>query len=503
MTLAIIHSRTVYGIQAHLVTIEVHITPGMPGLGMVGLPETAVKESRHRVRCAILNSNFDYPQRRITVNLGPADLPKNSSGLDLPIALGILAASGQLRCSHIECYEYVGELALSGILKPIKGILPLAMATASVNRALILPCINAKEAALIKSLTVYAASDLQAVTNHINNQTQLVRFSTQFQQNKQIYACISDIKGQSYAKRALEIAAAGGHHLLMCGPPGSGKTMLASRLPGILPKMPEQHALESASIYSISQQGFQSQYWKKHPFRSPHHTVSQVAMVGGGKVPRPGEVSLAHRGVLFLDEFPQFQRNVLEVLREPLESGEVHISRASGQACFPAAFQLIAAMNPCPCGYYGDLKKNCRCTEDQIQRYRAKISGPLLDRIDLQLLIERVPTKILLQQNTHEIQTSDEIRKRVVQAHQQQWMRYQKSNALLDAKEVMRYCFLQPSDQVLLERAIDQFNLSVRSVHRILKVARTIADLALVADIKTIHLTEALSYRFTDKIPDT
>ncbi len=498
MSLAVVYSRTVYGIQAHQVMIEVHITPGMPGLGMVGLPEAAVKESRHRVRCAIINADFEYPQRRITVNLGPADLPKDSSGLDLPIALGILAASGQLRHSQLEDYECVGELALSGALKSVKGVLPLAMATSSSERALILPNVNAKEAALIDALTVYAAQDLEAVVAHINGQKKLMRFTMQPKQDQHVYACISDIKGQSYAKRALEIAAAGGHHLLMCGPPGSGKTMLASRLPGILPEMPGQHALESASIYSISQQGFHSQHWKKHPFRSPHHTTSQVAMVGGGKVPRPGEVSLAHRGVLFLDEFPQFQRHVLEVLREPLESGEVHISRASGQACFPAAFQLIAAMNPCPCGYYGDSEKTCRCTEEQVQRYHAKISGPLLDRIDLQLSIERVPTKVLLQHNADDAQTSDEIRTRVAQAYQQQWVRHQKSNVCLDAKEVMCYCSLQADDQALLEKAVDQFSLSVRSVHRILKVARTIADLSQAIDIDTIHLTEALSYRFND-----
>lgn len=476
------------------------MSPGMPGLGMVGLPEAAVKESRHRVRCAIINSGFDYPQRRITVNLGPADLPKDGSGLDLPIALGILAASGQLRRSNLEDYECVGELALSGLLKSIKGVLPLAMATSASKHALILPSVNAKEAALIASLTVYAAPDLKAVADHINSQKKLIRFTALLKCDPQVYACISDIKGQSYAKRALEIAAAGGHHLLMCGPPGSGKTMLASRLPGILPQMPEQHALESASIYSISQQGFRSQQWKKHPFRSPHHTTSQVAMVGGGKVPRPGEVSLAHRGVLFLDEFPQFQRHVLEVLREPLESGEVHISRASGQACFPAAFQLIAAMNPCPCGYYGDPEKNCHCTQEQVQRYHAKISGPLLDRIDLQLSIARVPTKVLLQQHADDAHTSDEMRLRVAKAHQQQWIRQQKNNVCLDTKEVMHYCRLQNVDQMLLEKAVDQFSLSVRSVHRILKVARTIADLSEAADMNTIHLTEALSYRFNDGI---
>lgn len=496
MSLALVRSRAVSGIRTYTVMIEVHLSPGFPGLGIVGLPETAVKESRHRVRSAIINSGFEYPAKRITINLAPADIPKEGSGFDLPIAIGILAASGQLQANLLSLYEFVGELALSGELKSIKGILPLAKAVHADGHALILPVTNAQEAALIEGFSILAAPSLIDVINHINGLSSLNEvISVKNASTLTPYPCMSDIKGQDHAKRAFEIAAAGGHHLLACGPPGSGKTMLANRLPGILPGMTQEQALETASLYSISHDGFQEKHWKKRPFRSPHHTVSAMAMVGGGRIPHPGEISLAHHGVLFLDEFPEFPRNVLEVLREPLESREVHVSRVAGTATFPAAFQLIAAMNPCPCGYLGDQEHACTCTRDQVQRYRARLSGPLLDRIDLQIFVGRVPTKQLLTIGCDKSETSDVIRERVEMAYHKQLERAQKSNAVLTTKEVGRYCFLTDANRELLEMAIDRFGLSVRAVHRVLKVARTIADLSALDSIMTEHLSEALTYR--------
>ncbi len=499
MTLAIVHSRAISGLHAYPVTIEVHVSPGFPGLGMVGLPETTVKESRHRVRSAILNAGFDYPPRHIIVNLAPADRPKEGASFDLPIAIGILAATEQISLDVLSKYEFFGELALSGELKAVRGMLPLAIAAKQERRALMVPLVSVDEALLVDGVTVFAAASLEQVVFHLNG-TKILEpigmHNVQAQQPQ--YACLSDIKGQSFAKRALEIAAAGGHHMLMNGPPGSGKTMLANRLPGLLPPMPPEHCIETASLYSVSTLGFDKHNWGRRPFRSPHHTASQIALVGGSKIPKPGEVSLAHHGILFLDELPEFPRHVLEVLREPLESQEVYIARAAGSARFPAAFQLIAAMNPCPCGYYGDAEKACRCTPEQINRYQSRLSGPLLDRIDLHVQVDRVSTKELLQTSTAMAQTSEQVRERVMQAYAVQWQRIQKLNARLTAKEVQQYCVLGEAERELVESAIDGLNLSVRSVHRVLKVARTIADFDAQAQISVEHLSEALSFRMKD-----
>lgn len=496
MSLALVQSRAVSGISAYCVMIEVHLSPGFPGLGIVGLPETAVKESRYRVRSAIINSGFEYPTKRITINLAPADMPKEGGGFDLPIAIGILVASGQVTADALSHYEFVGELALSGELKSVRGILPLAKAVHDDAHALMLPVMNATEAALVTGFSIFAASSLVEVVNHLNGASLLNEVvSSAHSVRSPGTVCMSDIKGQEHAKRVLEIAAAGGHHVIACGPPGSGKTMLAHRLPGILPAMTQEQALDIASIYSTSHAGFQQKQWKIRPFRSPHHTVSAVALVGGGRVPYPGEMSLAHHGVLFLDEFPEFPRHALEVLREPLESREAHVSRIAGSAIFPAAFQLVAAMNPCPCGYLGDQEHACTCTREQVQRYRARLSGPILDRIDLQIFIGRVPTKQLLMVEQHPVETSDVIRERVEIAYQKQHERAGKSNAFLTSKEVQEHCTLTEVNRELLEMAIERLGLSVRAVHRVLKVARTIADLATVDVIAAEHLSEALSYR--------
>ncbi len=500
MTLAIIYSRASSGIAAPLVTVEVHLSRGMPGLSIVGLPEAAVKESKDRVRSALLNTYFEFPTRRITINLAPADLPKEGGRFDLPIALGILAASGQLPTEKLSQYEFTGELALSGELRAVRGVLPMALSAEQAARHLIIPHWNAGEAALVKKACVFSAENLLDVCAHLKGEMQLQRCVTKIDtQLKENFSDLSDVCGQLHAKRALEIAAAGRHSLLLIGPPGSGKTMLASRLPGILPPMTDQHALEVAAIASISRNGFDYQKWLHLPFRSPHHSSSSVALVGGGRPPHPGEISLAHRGVLFLDELPEFNRQVLESLREPLESGCITISRAAFQSIFPAEFQLVAAMNPCPCGFFGCQRKTCHCTSEQIRRYMAKLSGPLLDRIDMHVEVPMMTPELLSARSHASSEKSDAIKQRVMLARQRQQARSGKCNAELSVSELEHTCVLHDAVQTLLNKIIHKFNLSARVYHRIVKVARTIADIENCDLISENHISEALSFRALDK----
>ena len=499
MSLAVVYSRAQVGIDAPLVTVEVHLANGLPSLSIVGLPETEVKESKDRVRGALLNSRFEFPTRRITINLAPADLPKEGGRFDLPIAIGILAASGQIAAQHLEQYEFVGELALTGKLRAIRGALTVALETRSQGRILILPTRNAPEAALAPNADVRGAAHLLEVTAHLNGLQPLPPHTATPIPTAPDIPDLSDVRGQQHAKRALEVAAGGGHSLLLIGPPGAGKTMLASRLPGILPSMQDDEALEAAAVQSINGKGFSLKMWKQRPFRAPHHTASGVALVGGGGHPRPGEISLAHHGVLFLDELPEFDRRVLEVLREPLESGCITISRAARQAEFPARFQLIAAMNPCPCGYLGEASGRCRCTFDQVRAYRARVSGPLLDRIDMHVEVPPVPRTLLMKQDRQAAETSAQVRQRVETARRRQLDRHGCANAQLSNKQIEQACALDAENQQLLEQAITRLNLSARAYHRILKVARTIADLAGAETIGNAHLSEAIQYRCLDR----
>jgi magnesium chelatase family protein len=499
MSLAIAYSRAPLGIHAEQVTVEVHLANGLPGLSIVGLPETAVKESKDRVRGALLNCNFEFPARRIIINLAPADLPKDGSRYDLPIALGLLAASGQVAPRALRDHEFAGELALSGELRPISGALPTALAVRRGGRALIVPADNADEAAIVGDTRVHGARHLLDVCAHLNGRQHLPRHHAAAEGAPDTADVdLRDVHGQHHAKRALEIAAAGGHNLLMIGPPGTGKSMLASCLPGILPAMSEEEALESAAVYSISHHGFSTGRWRTRPFRTPHHTASGVALVGGGSHPRPGEASLAHHGVIFLDELPEFDRRVLEVLREPMESGRITISRAARQAEFPARFQLIAAMNPCPCGYLGDPSGRCRCSADQVRRYRARLSGPLLDRIDMHIEVPHLPHH-LLQRPDPRAESSALVRARVEQARRRQLDRAGAVNSHLSNRQVEAVCALDDAGRDLMEQAAQRLGLSARAYHRTLKVARTIADLADSNTITTAHLGEALSYRRVDR----
>ncbi len=498
MSLAVVFSRAQDGIAAPLVTCEVHLSGGLPGTSIVGLPETAVKEARDRVRAAILNAQLDYPQRKITVNLAPADLPKDGGRFDLPIALGILAANGGIPRDALGDHEFIGELALSGELRAVHGVLPAVLRAARAGRRVVVPRGNGAEAALVRDADVRVADSLLAVCAHLAGRCELpaaqpLADATAADAHAQDLA---DVRGQPLARRALEIAAAGAHHLLLVGPPGTGKTMLASRLGGILPPLEESEAIELAAVRSVAGHGADPGAWKTRAFRAPHHTASGVALVGGGSLPRPGEISLAHHGVLFLDELPEFDRRVLDVLREPLESGRIAISRAARQAEFPARFQLVAAMNPCPCGYAGDPSGRCRCTPDAIQRYRSRVSGPLLDRIDLKLEVPRVAQTELRAAASGE--SSAAVRARVVAARERQLARAGKPNAALSNREADRCCALDARSHALVDRAIEQLGLSARAYHRVLRVARTIADLDGRERLGAEHISESILYRRLD-----
>ena len=492
MAIAVVRSRALSGMDAPEVVVEAHLANGLPAFTLVGLPETEVKEARDRVRAAIQNARYEFPARRITVNLAPADLPKESGRFDLPIALAILAASGQIPKDKFTTCEFAGELALTGELRPVRGALAMALATRAAQRHLVLPAASAIEAQLAAGAEVWAATSLLEVCAWLGGQGALATPRPEAMSHAPDYPDFADVKGQAAVKRALEVAAAGGHSILMSGPPGTGKSMLAARFPGILPAMTEDEALEAAAVQSLNN-AFRIEHWMRRPFRSPHHTASAVALVGGGGNPRPGEISLAHHGVLFLDELPEFSRQVLEVLREPLETGHITISRAARQADFPARFQLVAAMNPCPCGYLGHRNNKCRCSPDQVARYRARISGPLLDRIDIQIEVPALPENELIQAAAGE--ASNLIRARVQAARDKQISRQRKPNAALSTKEIDLHCAPDASGETLLKQAISRLNLSARAYHRVLKLARTIADLAASTDVTAPHIAEAIQYR--------
>lgn len=500
MSLAIVYTRGKHGIEAPLVTIEVHISFGLPSLSIVGLPETAVKESKDRVRGALINSGFEFPLDRITVNMAPADVPKEGGRFDLAIALGILAASGQVTGDELAQIECVGELSLGDELRPASGILPIAVQARKAGRTLIVPRENAAEAALVERVDVMAATTLLEVCAHLNGQNRLPCEPHETTAATTVtLPDFSDVQGHFQAKRALEIAATGRHNLLMLGPPGTGKSMLAARLPGILPTLTDDEALESAAVASVSDLNFDIRQWRKPPFRAPHHTASAPALVGGGSNPRPGEISLAHNGVLFLDELPEFDRRVLEVLREPLETGTITISRAARRVDFPARFQLLAAMNPCPCGYLGDPSGRCRCTAEQVQRYRGRLSGPLLDRIDMHIEVQRVSRELLREGTPGGEESSTTIKTRVMAARERALDRGGVPNAWLTPQQIKQFCQLDDPAYRLLDQAMEKLGLSHRAYHRILKLARSIADLADAEIIESRHVSEAISFRRLDR----
>ena len=537
MELAVVYTRANLGIDAPLVTIEVHLSNGLPGFHLVGLPETTVKESRDRVRSAMINAGFEFPNKRITVNMAPADLPKGGGRFDLAIAVGIICATEGIGAGCLEEYEFVGELALSGDLRSVQGALPMAFAAAKSMRKLILPEVNAQEAALVSTAHVLSAKSLWDVYLHLIDKQFLPQ--AEFEQGlseHNTYGDLSDIIEQIHAKQALEICAAGGHNLLLFGPAGTGKSMLANRLLSILPELPEQDALTVASVRSIVGEKINPANWRQRPFRQPHHSSSAAALVGGGSYPMPGEITLAHKGVLFLDELPEFGRHVLDVLREPLETGEINLSRAKHKATYPADFQLVAAMNPSPTGDIDDM----RCNNDQILRYLNKLSGPLLDRIDLQVHVPRVDISRAFsqkvqaqsasnpppekpdyisndgenynkqgdskraseqpQQSRNNAESSETVKSRVSQAQQRQFARQAKLNAALSNKELDKVAGLSQANQTFITDAIDKLGLSMRAFHRTLKVARTIADLQQSETVEKRHIAQAMSYRSFDQL---
>ncbi|WP_414450934.1 YifB family Mg chelatase-like AAA ATPase [Burkholderia sp. 22PA0099] len=510
MSLAVVRSRAPAAGRAPEVTVEVHLANGLPSFSIVGLPDLEVRESRERVRAALQNCGFDFPVRRITVNLAPADLPKESGRFDLPIALGILAANGDLPPASLDGREFAGELSLTGALRPMRGAFAMACGIARGALAsdgplptrtpeLYLPLASAAEAALAPGVTVYGAADLPALCAHLNGAADArlspIAVSPPDAAPDATAPDLADVVGQQGAKRALEIAAAGAHHLLMIGPPGAGKSMLAARLPGLLPPMTDDEALTSAALLSASRLGFSPAQWRRRPFRTPHHSSSAAALVGGRNPPQPGEITLAHHGVLFLDELPEFDRHVLEMLREPLEAGRITISRVALQADFPAACQLVAAMNPCPCGWRGDPSGRCRCTPDVAARYLRKLSGPLMDRIDLQVALPALSPAELAERGVTPAEPSAAVARRVAAARERQLARQGKTNQMLSGRETDAFCRLDSTGERLLREAGERFHWSARAYYRVLKVARTIADLAGDTDPDAAQIGEAIRYR--------
>ncbi|MDX1452520.1 MAG: YifB family Mg chelatase-like AAA ATPase [Oleiphilaceae bacterium] len=500
MSLSTITTRAQFGVQAPEVRVETHISNGLPALSIVGLPETAVRESKERVRSALINSGFEFPHRRVTINLAPADLPKQGGRYDLAIAMGILVATQQVATEAVGHLEFIAELGLGGELRTVTGALPAAMAAAKAQRGLVVALENAMEASWSDAKPVFGARNLVELCQHLREGGILQTVARPAPSFGAHHAPdLNEVMGQFRPRRALELAAAGQHNLLFYGPPGTGKSMLASRLPGILPPLSREQALEVASLYSLVGESRLSQSFLKRPFRSPHHSASSPSLVGGGSMPRPGEISLAHHGVLFMDELPEFGRHVLQVLREPLESGEIHIARAQASLRFPAQFQLVAAMNPCPCGYAGHPAITCECSPQQILQYRNKLSGPLLDRFDLQVEVGVPPARALL--DDLEAESSAQVAERVLRARDIQLARQGKTNHALGSKELKHVCHLDRSLQTHLEQSMERLAISARGIHRVLRVARTLADLEASECLTKRHIMEALAFRSLSRRP--